>query len=298
MAMQTTHVLGNLPVLAVVLATLLPGCAGGVPDPVDVPRASHAANAQFGGLRGCFTMRELGTGATVEYGDEECDVRASPASTFKIPNALIGLDTGVLKDETTVIPWDGIERRNKNWSRDHSLATAMWYSSVPYFQVVAERVGVERYRAYLPAFQYGNADSSGELTMFWINGTLQVSPREETRFLAALYEGRLPVSERAASAVKRILELRGEAVEHVRDRLPFVDRIPEGVVMSGKTGSYIPDDRSSLGPLDVVGWFVGAIQKEGRSYVFACRIRSGDTKKLGPEAARIAYEILRDEHFL
>ncbi|MDI1481441.1 penicillin-binding transpeptidase domain-containing protein [Polyangium sp. y55x31] len=267
-----------------------------IPDP-GVPRTPKAAPPQFSGLVGCFTMVELGTGETVEYGGDECDVQTSPASTFKIPNALIGLDTGVVQDENTVFRWNGKEYWKASWNRDHSLATSMWYSTVWYFQRIAEQVGEPRYRTYLSAFRYGNADPSGDVTMFWLNSTLRISPRENRRFLTAFYENKLPVSPRATAIVKRILELRGDAVEHVRDRLPFVDAIPANVVLSGKTGSYLPND-GPLGPLDAIGWFVGALEKEGRTWVFACRIRSNDEKKIGPEAAKISYEILKGEGLL
>ncbi|MDI3285232.1 penicillin-binding transpeptidase domain-containing protein [Polyangium sp. 15x6] len=285
--------------LAAPLLLLAAGCTHGaatVPDP-SVPRTPKAAASRFSGLVGCFTMVELGTGETVEYGGDECDVRTSPASTFKIPNALIAVDTGVVQDETTVFRWDGKERWRATWNRDHSLATAMWHSTVWYFQRIAEQVGEPRYRAYLSAFRYGNADPSGDVTMFWLNDTLKISPREERRFLAALYENKLPVSPRATTVVKKTLELRGDAVEHVRDRHPFIDQIPATVVFSGKTGSALPGD-GPPGPLGAIGWFVGALEKEGRTWVFACRIRSNDEKKIGPEAAKITYDILKSEGML
>lgn len=286
----------------VTLACSILGLAGCTSSEVLTPPASarsavEATDPHFKGVTGCFTMIELGTNATVERGGEECGVRTLPASTFKIPNALIALETGVV-EENTVIPWDGKERWNSHWNQDLSLPKAMWYSAVPYFQTIAGRVGVERYRAFLSAFQYGNADPSGDVTMFWLNGVLQISPREETRFLAALYDGKLPVSTSAMASVKRILQLRGEAVPHLRERLPFVDQIPQSVILSGKTGSDMPDEGMAVGPLDVVGWFVGALERDGKTYVFACRIRSGDRSKIGPAAAQIVYEILKEEHFL
>ncbi|HAO7369895.1 TPA: class D beta-lactamase, partial [Escherichia coli] len=36
-----------------------------------------------------------------------------PASTFKIPNAIIGLETGVIKNEHQVFKWDGKPRAMK-----------------------------------------------------------------------------------------------------------------------------------------------------------------------------------------
>src|SRR3979490_2431579 len=48
----------------------------------------------------------LGGGGETAFGGEECDRRTLPASTFKIPHALIALDTGVVTDQT-VMTWDG-----------------------------------------------------------------------------------------------------------------------------------------------------------------------------------------------
>lgn len=251
----------------------------------------------FGDARGCFTMRNMGTGETFEMGGDECAERTLPASTFKVPNAIIALDSGVLKDEKTVLKWDGEKRWNEDWNRDHALPTSMWHSVVWFYQVIAKDVGTDRYRKYLADFHYGNADPSGDVTKFWLNSTLLISPREQVSFLAAMYDGKLPVSTRSVEIVKKILELRGEAKSHVRERFPFVDKIPENVILSGKTGSSAPD-KNPRGPTDVVGWFVGSVERDGNRWVFANRIRSSDENKIGPEAARIAYDILHERGML
>lgn len=292
-------------------ATIVIGCGAAPTTQETAPKAASMeqpakpvttastmdASRFFGDARGCFTMREMGKGETFEMGGDECGERSLPASTFKIPNAIIALDAGVLKDEKTFLKWDGKKRWNSDWDRDHALPTSMWYSVVWFYQVIAKDVGVDRYRTYLSALDYGNADPSGDITMFWLNGPLRISPREQVNFLTNMYEGKLKVAPRAVEIVKKTLELRGEAKEHVRKRLPFVDKIPENVVLSGKTGSALPDIKP-LGATDVVGWFVGSVEREGRRWVFASRIRSNDEKKIGPEAARIAYEILRERGML
>lgn len=276
------------------------GCAGtqatppvNEPHHEDAPAKPAAMDAKqfFGSALGCFAMREIGSGETFELGGDECGERTLPASTFKIPNAIIALDSGILKDENTVLKWDGKERWNKQWNRDHALPTSMWYSVVWFYQSIAQDVGADRYRKYLADFHYGNADPSGDVTMFWLNGPLRISPREQIGFLTAMYEGKLPVSPRSVEIVKKVLEVRGDAKEHLRAMLPFVDQIPENVVFSGKTGSALPNEKP-YGPKDVVGWYVGSVERDGHRWVFANRIRSDDEKNIGPEAARIAYEIL------
>src|SRR6266849_2719690 len=56
----------------------------------------------------CFVMAPL-NGAEMVLGGDECDRRTLPASTFKIPHALIALDTGVITDKT-LMKWDGAKK--------------------------------------------------------------------------------------------------------------------------------------------------------------------------------------------
>ena len=74
-----------------------------------------------------------------------------PASTFKIPNSMIALETGVL-DTNTIMQWDGENRRLKQWEKDMDLAEAYRVSCVPCYQWIARNVGVDRMRAYLKKF--------------------------------------------------------------------------------------------------------------------------------------------------
>ena len=49
-----------------------------------------------------------------------------PASTFKIPNSVIALETGVVGDpDKDVFQWDGVTRSIEAWNRDHTLRSAI-----------------------------------------------------------------------------------------------------------------------------------------------------------------------------
>jgi len=179
---MANHMVKNVAVFGALIAV---GCGGSAVreeapknQPMDA-RAKPAAvdpSRYFGSAKGCFTMRELGKDDVFELGGDECGERTLPASTFKIPNAIIALDSGVLKDETTVWKWDGVKRWHEDWNRDHALPTSMWYSVVPFYQELARKIGADNYRKYLGAFHYGNEDPSGDVTMFWLNSTLLISP--------------------------------------------------------------------------------------------------------------------------
>ena len=84
----------------------------------------------------------------------------SPQSTFKIPHALAALDAGVVTGADSAFAYDGSPQSFDAWRRDHTLATAMRYSVVWWFQRVAEKLGATREQDYLQRFAYGNADPS------------------------------------------------------------------------------------------------------------------------------------------
>src|SRR5712672_3440055 len=82
-----------------------------------------------------------------------------PASTFKIPNSLIALETNVVVDpDKDVFKWDGVVRSIEGWNRDHTLRSAIAASVVPVYQEIARRIGAERMQKYLDLFEYGNRD--------------------------------------------------------------------------------------------------------------------------------------------
>src|SRR5215217_7979575 len=63
------------------------------------------------GVDGCFAILDNGTGEFTVYNLPRFrDSLFLPASTFKIVNALIGLQTGVISSDSMVIKWDGISR--------------------------------------------------------------------------------------------------------------------------------------------------------------------------------------------
>jgi beta-lactamase class D len=202
----------------------------------------------FGGKPGCFLILDLKTGGYLaRVGGSLCEKRLSPCSTFKIPNALIGLDLGVLKDGSTRYAWGGKAQHFKAWERDHTLETALRDSVVWYFRKLAAQVSLDHYAQYLDDFHYGNRDLSGGQTRFWLESSLRISAQEQIAFLARLYRGQLAVSARAARLVRELLP----SWTSQRGRL------------SGKTGTGLAGEKPNL------GWFVGRVATGDRELVFA-----------------------------
>jgi len=165
-----------------------------------------------------------------------------PASTFKIANSLIALETGAVRDENEVIPYGGKPQRIKAWERDMSMREAIVVSNVPVYQEIARRVGLDRYAEWLERLNYGTRQTGSDVENFWLEGPLEISTTEQVKFLALLAEGKLNASRSSQDTVRNLLLL--------EDR--------NGVKLYGKTGWQPP-----------VGWWVGWVEKEGKVFTFA-----------------------------
>jgi beta-lactamase class D len=145
-----------------------------------------------------------------------------PASTFKIPNSLIALETGVVSDpDKDVFKWDGVVRSIAAWNQDHTMRTAIAASAVPVYQEIARRIGVERMQQYLDLLEYGNRDIGGGIDQFWLTGNLRIDPVQQVDFVDRLRRGALAVSKRSQDLVRDILPVTkvGDAVIRAKSGL-------------------------------------------------------------------------------
>lgn len=126
-----------------------------------------------------------------------------PASTFKIPNTLIFLEEGLIKDEFEVIKWDGKEREYAFWNKDQTLKSAFQYSCVWCYQRYARQVGDEKYHEYLRKFDYGNFLTGNDITLFWLDGELRLSVKDQITFLRKVYTEELPIQKVHIKALKK-----------------------------------------------------------------------------------------------
>jgi len=220
---------------------------------------------------GCFVLYDMEKDIYIVYNREQAQKRLSPCSSFKIYNSMIGLETGVIENEDSVIPWDGTHYDFiEEWNRDHTLKSAMKYSVVWYYKELARRVGEEKMQEFINKLDYGNRDISGGIDNFWLRSSLKISALEQVELLKKLLSYDLPCSKRTIDILKNILAL----------------DITSNYILSGKTGSAFENEKWT------VGWFVGYVTSEGHTYVFATNIEGEGAR--GEEAKKITYEILRD----
>lgn len=209
---------------------------------------------------GTFALREVGSETTTVWNVERASDPRRPASTFKILNSLIILETGVLPDVDTVVPWDGIERSVSEWNRDHSLRTGLEVSAVWAFQELARQVGDRRMQRWVTRADYGNADVGGGIDRFWLSGDLRISPLQQLDFLERLAGRELPFRIDVQDAVADIL---------VRER-------GDDWTWSHKTGTALSEDPD-------LGWLVGLSSYDDRTFVFAMNLDLESTTDLAAQ---------------
>jgi beta-lactamase class D len=225
----------------------------------------------FEGFSGAFVLYDVNNKYYIRHNEKQCTERWSPCSTFKIPNSLIALETGVAADENFTLKWDGTKQPYDSWNSDHTLKTAIANSVVWYYRELARRIGEEKMKYYIDKIDYGNRDISGGLDKFWLMSSIAISANEQVEFLLKLITNRLPFSERTVNIVKDIMTLEKNDL----------------YVLRGKTGSGENKDKKRT-----QGWFVGFLTMGDNAYVFATNIEAPENAN-GPKAKAITYEILK-----
>ena len=178
---------------------------------------------------------------------------AIPASTFKILNSLIALETGAVTDVDEMVPWDGVNRSIEAWNQDHSLRTGIQVSAVWAYQQLAREIGEAQMASFVSAAEYGNGDIGGPIDEFWLRGELRITPLEQLDMLAALMADELPFAADHQAAVREIL----------------VRESGDGWVWGHKTGTALAGD-------PVLGWLVGYTEFNGSTWVFAMNLDLGE----------------------
>jgi beta-lactamase class D len=225
---------------------------------------------QQAGVKGSFVIYNLKKNQYLAYNPKRVNTGFLPASTFKIFNSLVALETGVIKDENQVIKWDGVKREVAEWNQDQTMRSAIKYSAVWFYQELARRIGEKRMQYYMNLANYGNRNISGGIDKFWLEGELRITSKQQIDFLVKLYRNQLPFSRRSINIVKDIL----------------INEKTNNYVLRGKTGIV-------RGVTQQIGWYVSYIESKNNVNFFAINI---DLVKSDDAKARIAItkRILKD----
>ena len=220
-------------------------------------------------VEGCFTMLDNATGQVTVYNMDLDTTRFTPASTFKIVNSLIGLETGVIKDEKMVIRWDRQKRAEKEWNKDLSMKDAFKVSAVPYYQEVARRIGRDTMQRWIDTISYGNRKMGEFVDSFWLDNSLKISPDEQLGLMKRLYFDQLPFRKSVQQIVRDVMLQEGNTAYK----------------LSYKTGRGVDENGKAI------GWLTGWIEENRHVYFFVTLLRSDDPNY---DMSRVRLDITRD----
>lgn len=221
------------------------------------------------GYEGSFVLYDEQKDQWKIYQEEKAHQRISPASTYKIYDALFALESGIITPENSHIAWNGTSYPFEEWEQDQTLQTAMESSVNWYFQDLDAHIGRSKLQTYLKKIHYGNQSIGTDLSSYWLDGELKISPMEQVNLMIALYHNDFGFHEKNLYAVKQSLALSASGQ----------------TALYGKTGTIMEEGKNTS------GWFVGYVEVSGHTYYFAANIQ-GKNHASGSQAVKITETVL------
>ena len=225
----------------------------------------------FRKYEGSFVLYDLGNDTWSIYDIKHATLRVAPDSTYKIYDALFGLEEGVITPEDSFIAWNGEKYPFEAWNADQTLQSAMTSSVNWYFQAIDKQLASTDIYNYIQQIGYGNENVSGNLSTYWLESSLKISPVEQVKLLTKLQNNSLGFSSENINAVKDAICLSSS----------------DAGTFYGKTGTGRVDGQ------DVNGWFIGYIETADNTCFFATNI-GADSDATGGNATEITMSILSD----
>lgn len=196
-----------------------------------------------------------------------------PASTFKVVNALIALETGKVSNEKMILKWDGISRPEADWNQDLNLENAFKVSAVPHFQQIARSIGKDTMQYWLDSLGYGQRYAKyriSKIDTFWLDNTLKITADEQLGLMKKLFFDQLPFQKRTMRVVKEMM-------------------------VAEKNANYSMSYKTGMGTLpngNKVGWITGWLEENRHPHIFVLNVEGNSTTDIVAIREKILKEIL------
>lgn len=140
-----------------------------------------------------------------------------------------------------------------------------------YFQAIDQQAGLPVVKEYIRKTGYGNQTMGNDLSSYWADSTLKISPVEQVEMLVKLCENQF--------------DFTPENIETVKNSI-FLFSADKGRLY-GKTGTGEADGKN------VLGWFIGFIERDDGTIFFAANIQN-EALADGNAAAELTFSVLSD----
>ena len=226
-------------------------------------------NASFGKNKGSFILYDATKDSWQIYNKKYATTRISPVSTYKIYSALFALESKIIFPEQSFLPWNGQHYKYNLWNTDQTLKSAMQNSVTWYFQAIDQQTDLSTIRNYIQKIGYGNQIVDGDISSYWADSSLKISPIEQVEMLKKFYYNQFDFSPENIDTVKNSIRLFST----------------DTGTLYGKTGT------EEVNGHNVSGWFIGYIERDNHIYFFATNIQNEEFAT-GPIATELTFSIL------
>jgi beta-lactamase class D len=252
---------------AVILSFLLAGCSqNNVTEDDDLKQYFDAE-----GVTGSFGMFDNGQGHFTIYNLRRFrDSAYLPAATFDIVQSLVGIQTGVVKDDSALVR-DGATA-DSLCGGNLTLRQAFRNSCTMAFQELAHRIGKDTLKKWIDSLGYGNKDISSAIDTFWLDNHLTITSDEQLGLVKRLYFDQLPFFPRPQKIVRQMMLMESNS----------------NYQLSYKTGTGVRRDGHTL------TWVTGWVEENKHLYFFVMNLDTADGgKDLKDRGLRILKDILK-----
>jgi beta-lactamase class D len=225
------------------------------------------------GVAGSFGFFDNGQGHFTIYNlPRYRDSLYQPGASFDILQSLIAVQSGVVKDDSSVI-YSGGEMPPLSLRKAFQASAETDNLG---FRELAGRIGKDTLKKWIDSLRYGNQQIGSDTIAFWIDNSLKINADEQLGLLKKLYFDQLPFYQRPQAIVRRMMQAESNSNYQLRYKLA------QGTAENGHA----------------IGWVMGWVEENKHPYFFVVNLESTDPKKdLGTEGLKIAKNILRQLGF-
>lgn len=227
----------------------------------------------FGKYKGSFVLYDLENDTWNIYNRNQATLRTAPDSTYKIYNALFGLEENIITPKNSFLTWNGKNYPFEAWNQDQTLQSAMNASVNWYFESIDEQLGIASINKYIKKIEYGNRNINSDFSTYWLESSLKISPIEQVELLVKLQNNSFHFAPENINTIKDSICLSTSNIG----------------TLYGKTGTGCVNGKN------INGWFLGFIEAIDKTYFFATNIKS-DNDATGSNATKITMSILSDRN--
>jgi beta-lactamase class D len=244
-------------------------------------------------VNGCFGMFDNGQGHFTIYNLKRFrDSAYLPAATFDVMQSLVGIQTGVVKDDSSLIgdlqaTGTGVDSAllkashlptDSELCQGHlmRLSEAFRLSCTRAFQELSRRIGKDTLKKWIDSMGYGNKDISSPVDSFWLDNRLAITADEQLGLTKKLYFDQLPFFPRSQKIVRQMMLRESNS----------------NYQLSYKTGTGVRKDGHAF------TWYTGWIEENRNPYFFVLNLDGVDpSKNLISSGLNVLKSILKQEGF-